>query len=240
MSIGNIPTIRTQFLTSTFGGYLPRDLIILDLSLLFHQFSNIDASNDNACSKIPVEISQYIGKIQATLTQPIALMVKRGGCRFDQKAYNLEMMKNDGLIQPLSLMIIYDIHDEPLQRLGGLHPTDGYLSIPAIMIPFRTAELIQSALKNYKVDTSSAPITASISSSYSTNGFSDWVDIALTTWEDQDENQLLQLEGLKLKYSREASKGFESQDSIERDDLLAWLERRKRKLEMKLLRKDEL
>lgn len=238
MSINNLQSIRTQFLTSTFGGYLPPNLIIFDLSFLMRQYPNTEHStNDNACRQIPLEISQHLNKIYSSSTTPIALMVKRGGCRFDQKAYNLEKMKEHGLRHPLSLMIIYDIHDEPLQRLGGLHPTDGYLSIPSIMIPYHTAELIQTALEQTNLEINSSPVTATLSSSYTTSVFSDWVDIALTSWEVKDENQLLQLEGLKLKYSRGEIK---RSDNIERDDLLAWLERKRNKIERNLIRKDEL
>jgi hypothetical protein len=169
-----------------------------------------------------------LNQIQASSPKPIGLLVKRGGCRFDQKALNLQAMTDRGLTRPLGLMIIYDVNDEPLQRLGGLHPTIGDLFIPAIMIPFRTAEIIQSALSSHS-DTS---ITATVSSSYALNGFSDWIEIALTEWEEEDENKLLQIEGLKLRFSHSKNKE-KKEEEVERDDLMAWLERKRREVAQK-------
>jgi hypothetical protein len=155
--------------------------------------------------------------------KPIGLLVRRGGCRFDQKAANLLSMTD-------TLLVVYDAKDEALQRLGGIHPTDGYLSIPAIMIPFHTVEIIQTALA-----TSSSPlvVTATISTTASsslTGSSSQWIDIALTEWEENDENHVLQLEGLKLKYASHEPSSPSRSSSLEKDDLMAWLERKRKSL----------
>lgn len=236
VSIKNTPRIQASFLTSTFGGYLPKDLVLVDLTALTRQSQGDgEALTDTACSEISSNIIQLLNQIQVSSSKPIGLLVKRGGCRFDQKAWNLQAMTDNGLTHPLGLMIIYDVNDEPLQRLGGLHPTDGYISIPAIMIPFHTAEMIQSTLSSHS-DTS---ITATVSSSYALNGFSDWIEIALTEWEEEEENKLLQIEGLKLKFSNYKSKEM-NEELVEKDDLMAWLERKRQGVAQKHQKKDEL
>jgi hypothetical protein len=232
VSIQDSPQIQATFLTSTFGGSLPKDLLLVDLATLIHQSKSHQGgeTSDDACTVISSDTILLLNQIQAahasasSSPKPIGLLVKRGGCRFDQKAWSLQAMTEHGLTHPLGLMIIYDANDEPLQRLGGLHPTDGYLSIPAIMIPFHTAEFIQSALSS----SASTSVTGSLSSSYSPSGFTDWVEIALTEWEEEEENKLLQLEGLKLRFAQ-----TEGGREVERDDLMAWLERKRRQVILK-------
>jgi hypothetical protein len=220
VSLDGTPRIQTQFLTSTFGGYLPPDLVLLDLLTLTRQ---LDHTDETACTPLSPAIVDHINQIQVAAMKSIGLLVRRGGCRFDQKAVNLLSLTD-------ALLIVYDANDEPLQRLGGLHPTDGYLSTPAIMIPFRTAELIQSALAT--TGTSPPVVSASLFSSpspigSSSSSSSQWIDIALAEWEESDENKLLQIEGFKMKYASASS----SLSGLERDDLMAWLERKRKTID---------
>lgn len=177
-----------DFLTSTYGGYLPAGipLSVVELTSLVE-----DVSLANGCSPLPSTI-EATGQV---------VLVARGGCRFDEKAKHIQETG-------ASMVMLFDPEDSALQRLGGQHPTMGYVRIPAVMVTLACVEAIRAMTT---VSTASVTFTPMPHS----NGFEKWVDVAYTEWAIGLEDQLLQIEGMVQKY------GGEDMPDIER-----WLRRR--------------
>ena len=129
-----------EFLTSTFGGVLPID----------HHNNNSNNNNSNpkgllsfsvtmatpyadACSPIasvlppppppPAQGSRASTVASETRATSVAVVVTRGVCSFDLKAYHVQQAGGN-------MMIVVDPLDGPLQRLGGTFPLAGYVGIP--------------------------------------------------------------------------------------------------------------
>ncbi len=121
---------RFEFLSATYGGALP-----LEGPLAIEKADPIDA-----CSPLKNNLS---GR------GPVALLVNRGGCRFDTKSFQAQEAG-------ARLTIVMDPADSPLQRMGGQAPDVGYVGIPSIMVPPTFGALVdQMAAGN-------APVTVSV------------------------------------------------------------------------------
>lgn len=168
--------MSADFLTSSFGGRLPLEsLPVIDLEKVVS-----DSTLATACSPISKEVSRH-------LNSHFALLVRRGGCRFDLKVLNAQQAG-------ARVVILYDPEDRALQRIGGLHPTEGYVDIPAIIIPLSAAVSVQSSEKTVFVS-----LTPASDDTLS----SKWIDVAYIVWEEDLSNRLIQLEGLIQKYSKD-------------------------------------
>jgi len=192
LSAGN--TLECDFLTSTYGGLLPISAMpVSDLASL------ADPSAGDAC----------IGGLSSINAKGGALLVPRGGCRFDEKALAVQETG-------ARLMVVYDTDDNAMQRLGGLHPVMGYVGIPSVMIPLPCAEKVKASISSGN----RAELTLTPSSDSS--GHDDWIDVAYMQWEEADDNRLLQLEGLMNKYSKAST------------DIVDWFDRVSKRIQEKL------
>lgn len=128
-----------------------------------------------------------------------AVVVYRGFCKFDEK---VKQIQESGA----SVVIVVDPKDSALQRLGGVHPTAGYVKIPSI---FTTYGLYDKYIKecNGKCTISLVPETSSVIADH-------WIEVAHTIWADEDADKLAQIEGLMHKYKEQSA------------DLAAWLRRK--------------
>jgi len=158
----------TDYLTSIHGSVLLSDILPLFIS------NPIDA-----CT--PIDKSNII-----TSSKKFVLLSYRGNCNFDIKAYNAQ---NIGA----SLLIIIDINDNPLQRIGGMQPLSGKIGIPSIIIPALSNDYITKYQNNN--------ITIELTLANDSKISDAWMDIAITQW-SLDKNELnLQVKNLKYKYS---------------------------------------
>lgn len=185
-----------DFLSSTYGGYLPADrpFPVVDLSSIVSE-----TSSSLGCALLPSDID----------TTGKAVLVARGGCRFDEKAFNIQQ-------SGASMVIIYDPDDNALQRLGGLHPMQGYVEIPAVMVSPSFVEAIHASSSAGKAATVVfSPVPNSV-------GFDKWVDVAYTEWSTSEDvyDQLLQIEGMAQKYASDSP------------DIERWLRRRAQRLQV--------
>jgi hypothetical protein len=146
-----------EFLTSNYGSQLPThhvievvfaDLIdacspIISLNNTDLLYGSIDptgevieskssssSSSTSSSSSSSSLTSKYAGK---------AVAVHRGGCRFDIKALNVQQA--GGL-----LLVIIDVEDNALQRLGGKQPEAGFVAIPSIIVTAVGGQFLHSVL----------------------------------------------------------------------------------------------
>jgi hypothetical protein len=180
-----------DFLTSTYGGYLPAGtpLSVVEMTTLVS-----DASLATGCLPLPSTV-EASGKV---------VLVVRGGCRFDEKAKNIQ---DTGAV----MVMVYDPADSALQRLGGQHPTMGFVRIPAVMVSQACVDAIRAA---------SSEVTVTLSPMSHSSGFDKWIDVAYTEWAVGVEGQLLQIEGMIQKYG----------GGGDMSDIVQWLRRRAAKL----------
>lgn len=165
-----------DFLTSTFGGYLPTQTL-----------SVVAATPRDACSPLTHRVSNS------------AVFVQRGNCRFDVKALHAQEAG-------ARLVIIGDFTDSALQRLGGMHPTGGYVGIPSVIIPGPGAVTMEGYLAN-------GDVTVTLHPEQDSTGADIWIDLAHTEWAEDDEDKASQLEGMLEKYRTSGA------------DVTAWLKR---------------
>ena len=92
--------------------------------------SSSPSSSSPSSSSSSSFTSKYAGK---------AVAVHRGGCRFDIKALNVQQA--GGL-----LLVIIDVEDNALQRLGGKQPEAGYVAIPSIIVTAVGGQFLHSVL----------------------------------------------------------------------------------------------
>lgn len=190
-----------DFLASTFGGLLPnRDFII------------IKADPFEACEEMSADLKKAINAISST-TQ-VAIIVSRGTCKFDVKA---SYIQESGA----RLMIVTDPVDNCLQRVGGMAPEIGYIGIPSILVTKPCADFLQNSAKSaleFFMDTDGSSISNNLMGKLDlgkdTHGADEWIDVAYTDWAEDNDQKLLQIEGLIKKYN----------DS-DRKEIVSWLQR---------------
>lgn len=170
-----------EFLSSNFGAPLP-----VESSLRVVRADPIDA-----CSPLLNIIPE--GK------DYVALVVHRGSCRFDVKAMH-------GQEAGARMIIVVDVEDEPLQRLGALAPAVGYLEVPNVLVTAEAGRFLESSAEGSTVEV----LPGSDSS-----GFERWLEIAYTTWSEDPEERVMQLQGLVQKFQE-----------TENHDIVSWLQRR--------------
>jgi len=105
------------------------------------------------------------------------------------------------------LMIVVDLEDSALQRLGGKQPLAGYVGMPSIYVPYPCGEQILRGLDN------GLGVTVTLTPSSDTVGSTNWINLAFASWQEEEDERLSQYEGLVQKY-------------ISSNDIVAWLRRR--------------
>ena len=171
-----------EFLTSTFGGRLPKQ-----------PFSVVVASVRNACSAME--------PIQPTTSAIVAILVERGECHFDTKALNVQRAGGQ-------LMIVVDPDDGPLQRLGGSFPESGYVGIPSVMTSMTAGAFMMSALalSAGAVDADTPRwVTGEMTFAKDNAGFEKWIEVADKEWAEDMDRHLMQIETLQQKFAQASS-----------------------------------
>jgi hypothetical protein len=182
-----------EFLTSNFGAQLP-----VDKELPFILSNPIDA-----CSEIdPI--------VDATANHPVVLVAHRGNCRFDIKS---KFAQQAGA----RILIVIDVEDNALQRMGGLQPDVGYVGIPSVLVTAEAGKTIHEFLNGATTAAQQSHANAWVEflPAEDTSGFDHWLEVAYTTWAADATEKVLQLQGLIQKY----------QDT-ENKDIVQWLRRR--------------
>ena len=177
-----------DFLASTFGGLLPtRDFVI------------IKADPFDGCDEMSDDLKKAINSLSSTSI--VGILVTRGTCKFDVKAANVQ----DGGGR---LMIVTDPVDNCLQRVGGMAPETGYIGIPSILVTRPCAEFLENNAKTAieffmetgndgnTISTTSSSLIGRLNLGNDTYGADEWIDVAYTEWADDEDQRLLQIEGL--------------------------------------------
>ena len=144
-----------DFLTSNFGSLLPTQQPVRVLL----------AEPVDACSElqVPTHIVDIARKATAAGGLHItpadyyagaAVVVHRGNCRFDHKALHVQAAG-------ARVMVVVDVQDNALQRVGGMTPEVGFVGIPSVIITAPGGQYLQSVLQS----TVSVPSSSSSSSS---------------------------------------------------------------------------
>lgn len=157
----------TDYLTSVHGSALSLDILPLFISN-------------------PIDACVAIDKSHVITSKKFALLSYRGNCNFDIKAYNAQYIG-------ASLLVIIDIHDNPLQRIGGSQPLSGNIGIPSI--------IISAFSKNYVTKYQNNNITIELTLANDNKISDDWMDIALTQWPLNKDELNVQVQKLKEKYN---------------------------------------
>ena len=185
-----------DFLTANYGGMIPP-------SVPYHAVRSVP---EDGCTSF--DLSQM-----PEFKEGSAVIVDRGRCPFGQKSLNAQMAG-------ASLVILIDREDPALQRPGSVHPIAGYIEIPTIMIPWDGANYLLTQLdKSREVAVSadgegcSVGVFLDLICGDDTSLSSDWIDVALTVFEEAADARRSQVEGLIEKYSG-------------KHDIVAWLRRR--------------
>ncbi|RYH31675.1 hypothetical protein EON65_02185 [archaeon] len=169
-----------DFLTSIIGAPLP---VGQDLPLFL-------ADPIDACAALP----------NVTSSGSVALLAHRGQCRFDTKVLGAQQAG-------ARVLVVVDIEDQALQRIGAVAPEVGYLGIPSILISAEAGDFIRSA--------PSEQVWIDLVPSADTSGFDSWIEVAYMDWAEHPQERLMQIEGLVKKYQDKNSQ-----------DLVSWLQRR--------------
>jgi hypothetical protein len=141
--------------------------------------------------------------------QDKVVLVHRGGCRFDTKALHAQ---NAGA----RLVVIVDVDDNPLQRVGGMQPTSGFVAIPSVMVTAAAGEHLRSQLSG-----ADATVTLEVIPARDSAGADAWIELAYTEWATETSALVMQFEGLIQKYTHLQQKG-----ATWGGEIIAWLNRR--------------
>ena len=160
-----------QFLTSTFGSSLP----------------------GNNRQEYPLLLSNPIDgceTLQNDYQENSIFVATRGNCNFDVKVLNAQ---NRGAM----LLIIIDIEDNALQRIGGQNPISGYVGIPSILVTKICGDEIFHRFNNNLNTNVSIEIGVGDSVSDA------WIDVAYTKFLNNTNDRLMQLQGMIQLYSHQ-------------------------------------
>jgi hypothetical protein len=172
-----------EFLTSNFGAHLP---VGMELPV-------VKSSSPFACE--PMEnVSSSL--LQDYVMSGVAMLAQRGLCRFDVKALNAQKAG-------ARVLILTDLEDKALQRLGGMLPDLPFVGIPAVLTTSEVGQFLQ--------DRDFVEFFPSLDDS----GLENWLQIAYTEWNEDDKSRHMQLQGLLSKFQE-----------TENHDIVSWLQRR--------------
>ena len=149
-----------------------------------------------------------------------AVVVHRGDCRFHEKALNAQAAG-------ARLLVIVDVEDNALQRVGGFNPEAGYVGLPSVIVTKHAGTFLSEAFAARRISSSSLqqveePLLSMELSLSTTNDVADmWIELAYTVWEDEDKARLMQVEGLIQKFST---------TDIVSNEIALWLQRRRDEL----------
>jgi hypothetical protein len=156
-----------------------------------------------------LDLPRYKGK---------AVVVHRGGCRFDIKTLHAQ---NAGA----SFVIVVDVEDNALQRMGGLQPEAGYIGIPSVLVTAPAGRYIHSQISG----SGGGALTVEVMPARDKAGSEAWIELAFTEWQEEEEQLVLQLEGLIKKHEQaqqHVTSSGASKDATSTGEIVAWLHRK--------------
>lgn len=171
-----------DFLTSNFGSILPvRGHLTVKL-----------ANPIDACE--PLLPGDYENTV---------VLAHRGVCRFDKKALHAQEAG-------ARMLMVAEVEDNSLQRLGGYQPDSGYVGIPSVLVTAPSGRQLEEALKRPNVS-----VSVEVIPSKDSLVADSWIDLSFTAWSEVESDLMVQLEGLIQKYSQ-----------LQHQEIVAWLRRK--------------
>lgn len=205
-----------DFLTSNFGGQLPTSGAT---SMIYAEPRNacmplVDAADEVVEDAVLADGAETVLSSKSSKYADLAVVVERGGCRFDVKALHAQ---NAGA----RLLVIVDKDDNALQRVGGMQPDSGFVGIPTVIVTAAAGDHLQVLLGPQAETTT---VSLEITPSRDNTGADAWIELAHTEWSSDPQQYLLQLEGQILKQTRLQKEGAGS------GEIVAWLHRKRDKI----------
>jgi hypothetical protein len=111
-------------------------------------------------------------------------------------------------------MVVVDVEDKALQRVGGMQPESGFVGIPSVIVTAAAGRYIEPAI-------SDGGLYAHFTSARDSSVADAWIDLSVTQWAEDSAERVLQMEALVQKYSSSGSGPASA--SIE---IVPWLQRR--------------
>ncbi len=232
-----------EFLTSNFGGNLPGEGAAATSMVAANPITGCTPLRTKAEAggeEVEVVVSGMTGETDSATTASAtaavhnnnnndnnnnpymnaAVVVHRGGCRFHEKALNAQAAG-------ARLLVIVDVEDNALQRVGGFNPEAGYVGLPSVIVTKHAGTFLSEAFAARRISSSSLhqveePLLSMELSLSTTNDVADmWIELAYTVWEEEDKARLMQVEGLIQKFST---------TDIVSNEIALWLQRRRDEL----------
>lgn len=189
-----------------------------------HLSSSLTGENDSSAAATTAQVT-------CNSTNPYknaAVVVHRGGCRFHEKALHAQAAG-------ARMLIIVDVEDNALQRVGGFNPEAGYVGIPSVIVTKHAGAFLTEAFSAGSGSGSSSSSSESaeeegkthqlLSMELSLSATGDvaemWIELAYTMWEEEDKARLMQLEGLIQKFST---------TDVVSNEIVLWLQRKRDEL----------
>jgi hypothetical protein len=210
-----------EFLTSNYGGDLPTDYEYLLQHAQPIDLCQLSSSSPTSFTNPDQEVVEAVAQTSGDTVVPAAsnsaaagqppkiLVAHRGKCRFDIKSLHAQQLG-------ARMLVVVDVEDQPLQRLGGSFPDLGFIGIPSILVTKEAGDFIDSLLA-----AEGHQVVAEVTPSRSSQGFDNWLELAYTEWSEDENDHLRQLQGFLQKFQEG-----------EHWDIVAWLKRRIQEIEL--------
>lgn len=191
-----------DFLTSTFGGRLLHSDLVVRIA------DPIDACEPLVGIKTPTqEVGVSLdGSVSSSLSSRFAVYARRGNCKFDVKAQYAQEAGAD-------LLIVADVNDDALQRLGAGKSIGGLLGIPGVLVTSVAGEHIEETA------TKTGSVSVSLTTSKDDALAKAWIDLAFSEWGNDESEALLNINGLIEQYTEKNS-----------HEIVAWLGRKAKRI----------
>jgi hypothetical protein len=199
-----------DFLTSTFGGRLPRHDIVVRVADPIDACGPLSFAEQRTPLEAGVSIDGTIPDVaEATVPRPkFAVYARRGVCRFDIKA---KYAQDAGA----ELLIVSDNMDDALQRIGASKSTGQSIGMPGILVTAVAGEHIEETAQRTSLSVSLTPAKDDALAKA-------WIDLAFTdlyNTENGGADALLNVNGLIEQYSDKNSQ-----------EIVSWLGRKARRI----------
>mmetsp|Transcript_122132 Transcript_122132/g.239788 ORF Transcript_122132/g.239788 Transcript_122132/m.239788 type:complete len:136 (-) Transcript_122132:725-1132(-) len=119
------------------------------------------------------------------------------------------------------MVVIVDIDDNPLQRVGGQPPDSGYVGIPSVIVTAAAGDHLRSQIALALEAGDAGGVTIEVLPARDAAGADAWIELAFSEWSQDKEQLIMQLEGMIQKYTLLQQKG-----AAWGGEIIAWLNRR--------------
>ncbi|KAJ1416778.1 hypothetical protein B484DRAFT_454184 [Ochromonadaceae sp. CCMP2298] len=223
------PSRSFEFLTSNYGSQLPSRPVSLVMADPIDGCSALVGAEEVGAEagagemevevEVEVEVDAVGGKLkpdaqEAYVSSQVpkytgaAVVVHRGGCAFHEKALQAQRAG-------AALLVVVDVADSALQRMGGGQPFAGQVAIPSVLVTASAGKFLQNVLGAG----AGAGVMAEVVPARDSVGADRWIELAFTDWSPTPAEHVMQLEGLMQKHSAS-------------DEVVAWLMRRMSRVDL--------